>query len=310
MNNIILFFIIFIILVLLIVLILQNKLQNKFGGTYDSSAAYDADSELNPAFEDLLYDSHSAAHSGTRSVVNPYVFDPSSDYRHDKKFKYAHKYERFPDTNYRQKDYERYPNKDLVIDTLNLAGRLFSKSPIHEEIIESIKYATPILKQFFPGRLMFVFKSKTSRNATKEEIDEYKNLASELKVFIYIVEQYEENGPTWKLEKRFASNTHSIGARDDLYAMLLSKRYKCPLLTNDKLLDLNEFKSTVAPFKVLIFDYFTTKQPTKESIVPASLPQYEELKKRFFTRKLYNYFKERELAPPTVTDNIADNVAE
>ena len=185
------------------------------------------------------------------------------------------------------------PKGDIVVDTLNLAGYLFNKAPSEKEIIHTLRYATPILKSHFPGRIMFVLKDKNSTYNSDTERDIFKQLAHELKIYIYIVEKYEDNSPTWKLEKKYDTQTHSLHARDDLFTIILSKQYRCPILTNDTFSDIQEFKDTVAPFKVLIYDYFTAdyKQPTRESIMPTNLT----LSKRLAIKKIYSYFKEGEL---------------
>ena len=139
---------------------------------------------------------------------------------------------------------------------------------------------------------MFVLKDATTSFNTKEMRDEYKKLAHELQIFIYIVEKYEHDAPSWKLEKRYEKDIHSTASRDDLFLIILARKHWCGMLTNDTLRDIEEFRDTVAPFKVLIYDWFTTSynQPTKESIVPSNMTSKDlsYIKKI----KMYDYFTE------------------
>ena len=275
MDFIIIIFIIFIILILLIVLNLYNTSGCRPRPAYNTSGC-----RPRPAFN--------TSGCRPRPAFNTSGCRPRPACKKGGENIYE-KNERFPNSNYNQVNYERHPNKDLVIDTLNLSGFLFNKTPTEVEIVKTIKYATPILKQYFPGRIMYVLKNKKQTHSTLI----YKQLASELKIYIYIVENYEQDSPTWKLEKKYDTQIHSLHARDDLFAILLAKQYKCPILTNDKFSDISEFRDTVAPFKVLIYDYFTAdyRQPTKESVKPANLLGFKSLA----LKKLYNYFKEGEL---------------
>ena len=179
---------------------------------------------------------------------------------------------------------------DIAIDTLNVISFINNK-PIHNqnEIIIGIHHITPILKKQYSGRIMFILKDKNTNFNTSEIREKYKKLAHELKIFIYITENYEK-GPTWKLEKRFDSSIHSQHARDDLYLLILANQYKCPVITGDNFRDILEFKGTIAPFKILSYDWFTIKQPIQDFIMPSNID----------SKKIYDYSKILRIKPINV----------
>ena len=175
---------------------------------------------------------------------------------------------------------------DIAIDTLNIISFINNK-PVHNqnEIITGIKYITPIIKKKYSGRIMFILKDKNTKLNTPEIRENYKKLAHELKIFIYITENYK--GPTWKLEKRFDPSIHSQNARDDLYLLILANQFKCPVITSDNFRDILEFKGTIAPFKILIYDCFTIKQPIEDFIMPSNIE----------SKKIYDYSKILKIKP-------------
>ena len=78
-----------------------------------------------------------------------------------------------------------YVKNDIVIDTLNLVSFLMNgPANTQEKIIAGISYAIPILKQKYPGRLMFVLKDANSRFNTSEIRDSYKELAHKFKIYM------------------------------------------------------------------------------------------------------------------------------
>jgi hypothetical protein len=177
---------------------------------------------------------------------------------------------------------------DIVIDTLNVIMYIYNNKLSIQKICAGIEYISKKLKRFFHGRLMFVIKDRDNVFNTPKVREEYKKLAQSLKIYIYIAEKYETNAPSWKGPNSY---THSIKGRDDLATIILAKKFNCPILTNDNFSDSSEFRSTVAPFKLLEYNWFSAKLPIIETYKP------EDLKKNSpNTRiKLHLIFTENEM---------------
>jgi hypothetical protein len=177
---------------------------------------------------------------------------------------------------------------DIVIDTLNAIMYIYNNKLSIQRICAGIEYISKKLKRFFHGRLMFVIKDRDNVFNTPEVREAYKKLAQLLKIYIYIAEKYETNAPSWKGPNSY---THSIKGRDDLATIILAKKFNCPILTNDNFSDSAEFRSTVAPFKLLEYNWFSAKLPIIETYKP------EDLKKNSpNTRiKLHLIFTENEM---------------
>ena len=180
---------------------------------------------------------------------------------------------------------------DIVIDTLNVIMYICSIKKLSTQIIYSgIEYISKKLKRFFHGRLMFVIKDREHTFNTPEIREGYKKLAQLLKIYIYIAEQYEYDAPSWKGPNAYI---HSIKGRDDLATIILAKKFNCPILTNDNFSDSAEFRSTVAPFKLLEYNWFSAKLPIIDTFKPEDL---EKNKVYSTTRiKLHNIFIENEI---------------
>lgn len=157
---------------------------------------------------------------------------------------------------------------DIVIDTLNVIMYICNNKLSIQKICAGIEYISKKLKKFFHGRLMFVIKDREHIFNTPEVREEYKKLAKLLKIYIYIAEKYETNAPSWKGPNSY---THSIKGRDDLATIILAKKFNCPILTNDNFSDSVEFRSTVAPFKLLEYNWFSAKLPIIETFKPEDL---------------------------------------
>jgi hypothetical protein len=182
---------------------------------------------------------------------------------------------------------KNYHNKnmgDIVIDTLNVLyfinGIDMSTHIGTELIYKGIEYMAKKIKKFFFGRVMFVIKDKNTLLNNKEEREKYSLLAKKLKIFIYCAEKYNStvapnwNKPNWydsKLHKQLSENIHSTESRDDLTILILAVKYRCPILSNDNFRDSEEYRATVAPFKVLEYNWFSSKVPIIETYKPENL---------------------------------------
>ena len=187
---------------------------------------------------------------------------------------------------------------DIAIDGLNLIHHIKANDRTyigHAEIYKSIKYIGIKLKKFFKGRIMLVLKDEDHNDKNSEKNNEnYKELAKELKIFIYVAIKYSaDNSPTWKLPDYISKDVHSQKGRDDLSTIVIASKYNCPILTNDNYKDNSEFKATVPPFKLLEFNWFSSKLPIIEQYKPENYLRIPWPKIKI---KLDHIFMHKELA--------------
>jgi len=179
---------------------------------------------------------------------------------------------------------------DIVIDTLNVVMFIDNNVLSIKRICKGIEYISNKLKRFFSGRIMFVVKDRDNLFNTLEIREDYKKLVKKLKIYVYIAEKYEHNLPNWKGPSWYA---HSAKGRDDLSAIILAQRFNCPILTNDNFFDSIDFKSTIPPFKLLEYNWFSAKIPIVEMYKPENLEKkFEKSNTRI---KLNNIFVANEL---------------
>lgn len=169
-------------------------------------------------------------------------------------------------------DYARSPH--VVVDTLNLAHWLDEdlKKVSPEAIVSTVNATAPVLKRRYPGRVMYVLKDRTSEYNTSALRAEYKALADRHNIYIAVAERYVD--PPAGVPH---SDAHSAQGRDDFYISLLANRWKCAVLTEDRLRDFAEFRATLQPFHVYEFAFWRAI-PEREFIRPES-PKYARLKK-------------------------------
>jgi hypothetical protein len=146
---------------------------------------------------------------------------------------------------------------NIVVDTLNLTNYLY-KEVSTEKIMNTIKYMTPILKQEYSDRIMFVVKDRTQFGGISDENKaKYFEICKELRIYIYIIEQYEES----------EFKTHSSMGRDDFYEIVLANKYNCSIISYDQMKDFRRFSKEVKPFKILEFSFWN-KKPHKDNVNP------------------------------------------
>jgi hypothetical protein len=193
------------------------------------------------------------------------------------------------------KSHNRKNFGDIVIDSLNLIHFIRNSSGYisTDNIYSSIKYIAKKLKRFFSGRIMFAIKNDENNTESSKNNEHYKKLAKELHVFIYIAELYSENAPTWKLPSHISQDIHSAKGRDDYSAIMLANKFNCPILSNDNYSDRREYHATIAPFKLLEYNWFSAKLP----IVEQYRPDIGKIVKFTKTKiKLNTIFMENELS--------------
>lgn len=145
----------------------------------------------------------------------------------------------------------------LVVDTLNLvhwrAGQDGDQRAAitPERIVETIDATAPTLKLRHVGRVVYVLKDRESRFNDDAARDAYRQAAIRNGVTICIAERYEDPPAGAK-----AGSEHSSRGRDDFYTCLLAQRYRCAVLTEDRLRDFSSFRGTVPPFHVVEYSYW------------------------------------------------------
>ena len=163
---------------------------------------------------------------------------------------------------------------DIIIDTLNLTYWIYGNID-GDNIFNAINLITKQLKDKYKGRMMFVIKDKESEFNTDEDRNKFIKIANDNKIYIYIVEKYKiPPKSSIQLDSKEYDKHSSLG-RDDFYMSILANKYKCSILTNDRLKDFKSFKYSISPFYVLELNYFI-KIPNKDYINPS---KYNKLKK-------------------------------
>jgi len=141
---------------------------------------------------------------------------------------------------------------NIVVDTLNINYALFRKADL-EHIIKTIYFISNLLQNKYTDRVMFVIKDQIIKNHSEDEKKQFNNVAKELKIYIFLTEQYED---IHRVNQKEAKKTHSANGRDDFYMCVLANKYNCKILTNDKLRDYSEFAKTVKPFRIIEYNYW------------------------------------------------------
>lgn len=176
------------------------------------------------------------------------------------------------------------PPQHIVVDTLNLAHWLFTtrKNPVQMStatIVDTVAKTAGIIRKQFPGRVMYVVKDRESSLSDPETRKAYAAAARDHSVYIEAVEQYEDPPGG---DQRRRRESHAARGRDDMYAAILAKKYKCSVLTEDRFRDFDQFRKDIMPF--LVYEYsFYKDLPDKDYVNPQS-GAYRLLKKPFAIR--------------------------
>jgi hypothetical protein len=165
----------------------------------------------------------------------------------------------------------------IVVDTLNLAhwlGRASGqgRALTPDLIAEAIDRTAPALLKRHPGRVMYVLKDRESQFNDEAAREVYRRAAERNKVYVLLAERYSDP-PKGVAE----SPEHSAQGRDDFFIALLAHRWRCAVLTEDRLRDFDRFRATVQPFHVYEFAFWRAL-PHHEFVRPES-PAYVRLKK-------------------------------
>jgi hypothetical protein len=170
----------------------------------------------------------------------------------------------------------------VVVDTLNFThwhlereareagGKPAPLTP--EAIVAAIDTAAPVLKKRHPGRVMFVLKDRESQFNDAAVREKYRLAAERNGVYVSVAERFADPPAGVK-----PSAEHSSRGRDDFYMSLLAFRYRCAVVTADKLRDFSRFRATIPPFYVIEYTFWRDR-PEREPIRPDS-PAYARMRK-------------------------------
>jgi hypothetical protein len=162
----------------------------------------------------------------------------------------------------------------IVVDTLNLTHWLNrgTRDLTVASIIDAIDTTAPDLKLRHADRVMYVVKDRESTFNDQEARDLYATAAKRNGVYVYVVERYQDP-PSGAV----ASTEHSARGRDDFFITMLAHKWRCAVLTEDRMRDFDQFRANIPPFHVYEYTYWRDL-PSREFVKPASTG-YARLKK-------------------------------
>lgn len=126
---------------------------------------------------------------------------------------------------------------------------------------------------------MFVIKDKDSSYEHDKDRQLYSELSKELRVYIYAVEKYPREIEAIQNRDREDSDEHATKARDDFYIAVLARKWRCPVVSEDRYNDIDESKKLVKPFRVYVFSYWQSN--VEEDFVKPSPIVYRLLRRPF-----------------------------
>lgn len=179
-----------------------------------------------------------------------------------------------------------YRSQHIVVDTLNLThwihGGKITITP--KLIISAIDKTAPFLRKKHNGRIMYVLKDRESQFTTPETKQLYKDIANKHSIYIIVAERYVD--PPIGVPK---TDQHSSRGRDDLLISILANRWRCSVLTEDRLHDFKEFRATIQPFYATEYTFWR-EFPHKEYIRPESISLLKLRKPRML--RYIDYFSD------------------
>ena len=161
----------------------------------------------------------------------------------------------------------------IVVDTLNLTHWLNPGAAMSPKLIaETVDRTAPELVRRHSGRVMYVLKDRESQFNDEAAREVYRQAADRNKVYVYVAEKYVD--PPKGVSH---SDEHSARGRDDFFVSLLAHRWRCAVLTEDRLRDFDQFRKTIQPFHVYEFAFWRTA-PLREFVRPEA-SAYVRMKK-------------------------------
>ena len=190
----------------------------------------------------------------------------------------------------------RAEKADVVVDTLNLTHRLIDAGALDADadaareiragrriskctIFAAIRHSAPLLREYFPSRIIYVVKDRDGHLSTPCTRPFYVRLAREERVHIHMVERpADEAGAPAAIDRAReswhtsgeAGTTHQQKGRDDFYIGLLAWKLRCGALTDDRMRDFDKLKTEVRPFIVHEITPWTDQSPLKNYVNPGA----------------------------------------
>lgn len=159
-------------------------------------------------------------------------------------------------------------SQHLVVDTLNLVHWLGGGAPLGPAaIVAAIDATAPALKLRHPGRVVYVLKDRESQFNLEEARALYQAAAARNGVHLAVAERYADPPASAAAASAAARAEHSSRGRDDFYMSVLADRYRCAVLTADRLRDFARFRATIPPFHVYEYSFWQAR-PAREFIRP------------------------------------------
>jgi len=161
-------------------------------------------------------------------------------------------------------------SKNLVVDTLNLAHWLRRRSPLKTvdlcDIVATIDETALVLRQRYPGRVIFVTKDRETRvdqGALARARAVYQAAAKRNRVYINVVERLPGDA-------KASSKSHAALGRDDFYLIMLAWKLGCSVLSRDRFRDLPDMKAGHLD-KFHVYAYSPVKDlPERDYVNPAA----------------------------------------
>jgi len=159
---------------------------------------------------------------------------------------------------------------NVVVDTLNLTHWLVGRALAGErqgeargrkkqvsqcDVVDAIERTAPLLKRRFPGEVIYVVKDRDSVPNDERTRVVYATVARRCGVSVHLTERTGDARAAWQ-PGGSGTRTHQVGGRDDFYMGLLAWKYRCGVLTEDRMRDFQELKREVDPFRVHTIDHW------------------------------------------------------
>lgn len=158
-------------------------------------------------------------------------------------------------------------SENIIVDTLNLVHALNEgETSINiQDIIAVIDETASVIRQRYPGRIMYVTKDRETRQDKAEAVQIralYQAAARRNMVYISVVERLPDT-----VNK---SAEHAALGRDDFYLMMLAWKLNCPVLSRDRFRDLKSMKAGHLD-KFHVYTYSPVKNlPERDYVNPAA----------------------------------------
>ena len=170
-------------------------------------------------------------------------------------------------------------SENVVVDALNLTHWL-QKDPSARigtrDILAAIRKTAPVLRQRFPGRVVYVTKNRETPVEKKKAAairEQYQEIAKRYNIYVSLVERT----PSRDLSPSVPHHHAALG-RDDFYMIYLARKYGCSVLTRDRFRDLASMKMGHLD-RFHVYTYLPFRGWPERDYVNPSAPELRRLKR-------------------------------